>query len=160
MEIADGRVAAIHYTLTNDAGEVIDKSAADAPLSYLQGAGNIIPGLEQALAGRKTGDSLTADIAPEHGYGPRHDGLIQVVPRSAFEGVDSVQPGMQFEARTAQGPLMVTVTKVDTEEVTVDGNHPLAGQNLNFAVEVMDVRDASVEELAHGHVHGAGGHEH
>ena len=155
MEIADGRVAAIHYTLTNDAGEVIDKSAADAPLSYLQGAGNIIPGLEQALAGRKTGDSLTADIAPEQGYGPRHDGLIQVVPRSAFEGVDSVQPGMQFEARTAQGPLMVTVTKVDTEEVTVDGNHPLAGQNLHFDVQVADVREASEAEWNQGHVDAA-----
>ena len=152
MEIADRRVATIHYTLTNDAGEVIDKSAAEAPLSFLQGAGNIIPGLEQALVGRKAGDTLTVDVAPEKGYGPRHDGLIQTVPRDAFQGVDSVQPGMQFEARTAQGPLLVTVTKVEPEEVTVDGNHPLAGQNLHFAVEVADVREASEEELNQGHV--------
>jgi len=152
MEIADRRVATIHYTLTNDAGEVIDKSAAEAPLSYLQGAGNIIPGLEQALVGKKTGDTLTVDVAPEKGYGPRHDGLIQTVPRSAFQGVESVQPGMQFEARTAQGPLLVTVTKVEPGEVTVDGNHPLAGQNLHFAVEVADVREASEEELNQGHV--------
>lgn len=152
MEIADRRVATIHYTLTNDAGEVIDKSAAEAPLSYLHGAGNIIPGLEQALVGKQAGDTLTADVAPEKGYGPRHDGLIQTVPRSAFQGVDSVQPGMQFEARTAQGPLLVTVTKVEPEEITVDGNHPLAGQNLHFAVEVADVREASEEELNQGHV--------
>ena len=150
MEIADGRVAAIHYTLTNDAGEVIDKSAADAPLSYLQGAGNIIPGLEQALAGRKTGDSLTADIAPEQGYGPRHDGLVQSVPRSAFQGVDNVQPGMQFEAKTDRGPVLVRVASVDDEQVTVDGNHPLAGQTLHFAIEVADVRAATEQEQAAG----------
>ena len=150
MEIADGRVAAIHYTLTNDAGEVIDKSAADAPLSYLQGAGNIIPGREQALAGRKTGDSLTADIAPEQGYGPRHDGLVQSVPRSAFQGVDNVQPGMQFEAKTDRGPVLVRVASVDDEQVTVDGNHPLAGQTLHFAIEVADVRAATEQEQAAG----------
>lgn len=155
MEIADGRVATIHYTLTNDAGEVLDKSAADAPLSYLQGAGNIIPGLEQALAGRKAGDNLTADVAPEQGYGPRHDGLVQVVPRDAFQGVESVRPGMQFEARTAQGPLLVTVTEVGEQEVTVDGNHPLAGQNLHFEVEVAGVREASEAELNQGHVDAA-----
>jgi FKBP-type peptidyl-prolyl cis-trans isomerase SlyD len=152
MEIADRRVATIHYTLTNDAGEVIDKSATEAPLSYLHGAGNIIPGLEQALVGKQAGDTLTADVTPDKGYGPRHDGLIQTVPRSAFQGVESIQPGMQFEARTAQGPLLVTVTNVGPEEVTVDGNHPLAGQNLHFAVEVADVREASEEELDQGHV--------
>ena len=152
MEIAERRVAAIHYTLTNDAGEVIDKSPTDAPLTYLHGAGNIIPGLEKALVGKKAGDSLNADVAPEEGYGPRHDGLIQTVPRSAFEGVESVQPGMQFEARTPQGPLLVTVTKVEPEQVIVDGNHPLAGQNLHFAVEVAEVREASEAELNDGRV--------
>lgn len=152
MEIAERRVAAFHYTLTNDAGEVIDKSPADAPLAYLHGAGNIVPGLEKALAGKKAGDSLTATVAPEEGYGPRHDGLVQTVPRSAFEGVESVQPGMQFEARTQQGPLLVTVTRVEPEQVVVDGNHPLAGQRLNFAVEVAEVREATEEELNNGHV--------
>ena len=152
MEIAERRVAAFHYTLTNDAGDVIDKSPADAPLAYLHGAGNIVPGLEKALAGKKAGDSLTANVAPEEGYGPRHEGLIQSVPRSAFDGVDSVQPGMQFEARTQQGPLLVTVTKVEPEQVIVDGNHPLAGQHLNFAVEVAEVREATEEELNNGHV--------
>ena len=152
MEIAERRVAAFHYTLTNDAGEVIDKSPTDAPLAYLHGAGNIVPGLEKALLGKKAGDSLTAKVAPEEAYGPRHDGLIQTVPRSAFDGVDSVQPGMQFEARTQQGPLLVTVTKVEPEQVIVDGNHPLAGQHLNFAVEVAEVREATEEELNNGHV--------
>ncbi|MGY1424494.1 FKBP-type peptidyl-prolyl cis-trans isomerase [Lysobacter sp. A289] len=152
MEIEERRVAAFHYTLTNDAGEVIDKSATDTPLAYLHGAGNIVPGLEKALLGKKTGDSLTADVAPEEAYGPRHEGLIQTVPRSAFEGVESVQPGMQFEARTEKGPLLVTVTKVDPEEVVVDGNHPLAGQQLHFAVDVVEVREATEEELNNGHV--------
>ncbi len=152
MEIAERRVAAFHYTLTNDAGEVIDKSPADAPLAYLHGAGNIVPGLEKALVGKKAGDSLTADVAPEEAYGPRHDGLIQTVPLSAFDGVDSVKEGMQFEARTQQGPLLVTVTKVEPEQVIVDGNHPLAGQKLHFAVEVAEVREASEEELNNGHV--------
>ncbi|MGY0798840.1 FKBP-type peptidyl-prolyl cis-trans isomerase [Lysobacter sp. A286] len=152
MEIAERRVAAFHYTLTNDAGEVIDKSATDTPLAYLHGAGNIVPGLEKALLGKKSGDSLTADVAPEEAYGPRHEGLIQTVPRSAFEGVESVQPGMQFEARTEKGPLLVTVTKVEPEEVVVDGNHPLAGQQLHFAVDVVEVREATEEELNNGHV--------
>lgn len=152
MEIAERRVAAFHYTLTNDAGEVIDKSPADAPLAYLHGAGNIVPGLEKALIGKQPGDSLTAKVAPEEAYGPRHESLIQTVPRSAFEGVESVQPGMQFEARTQQGPLLVTVTKVEPEQVVVDGNHPLAGQHLNFAVEVAEVREATEEELNNGHV--------
>lgn len=152
MEIADRRVATIHYTLTNDAGNVIDKSSAEAPLSYLHGAGNIVPGLEKALAGKQAGDTLKADLAPEEAYGPRHDGLVQTVPRSAFQGVDSVEPGMQFEARTERGPLLVTVTKVEPEQVTVDGNHPLAGQNLHFDVSVEDVREATEEEQQQGRV--------
>ena len=155
MEIAERRVAAFHYTLTNDAGEVIDKSRPEAPLTYLHGAGNIVPGLEKALAGKKAGDSLVADVVPEEAYGPRHDGLIQTVPREAFQGVESVEPGMQFEARTAQGPLLVTVTKVEPEQVIVDGNHPLAGQNLHFAVEVAEVREASETELNDGRVESA-----
>lgn len=152
MEIADQRVATIHYTLTNDAGDVLDRSPADAPLSYLHGAGNIVPGLEKALAGRKPGDRFDADVAPEEAYGPRHDALVQSVPRAAFQGVESVQPGMQFQASTAQGPLLVTVTEVNDDQVTVDGNHPLAGQRLHFAVEVADVRAATEQEQQQGHV--------
>lgn len=156
MEIADRRVAAFHYTLTNDAGEVLDKSPADNPLRYLHGAGNIVPGLENALAGKRAGDALTADVAPEEGYGVRHEGLVQVVPRAAFEGVESVEKGMQFQANTPQGPLLVTVTSIDGDQVTVDGNHPLAGRTLHFAVEIAEVRDASAEELEQGHALRAG----
>lgn len=154
MEITDGRVATIHYTLTSDDGDVIDKSATDAPLSYLHGAGNIVPGLEKALAGKQVGDNLKADVPPEQGYGPRHDGMIQQVPRSAFPDVE-VQQGMQFEARTERGPLLVTVTDMNEENVTVDGNHPLAGKTLHFAVEVADVREASEQEANNGHVEAA-----
>ncbi|MBB1088163.1 peptidylprolyl isomerase [Lysobacter sp. SG-8] len=157
MEIADRRVASFHYTLTNDDGEVIDSSSGKAPLSYLHGAGNIVAGLEKALLGKKSGDTLKVDVAPEEGYGIRHDGLVQQVPLEAFQGVEQVQPGMQFQAQTGQGPVLVTVTEVGAENVTVDGNHPLAGQTLHFDVEVTDVREATDDEQQHGHAHGAGG---
>ena len=160
MQIADDTVASIHYKLTNAAGDVIDASPAGQPLIYVHGAGNIVPGLEQALIGRGVGDKFDVAVAPMEGYGPRQEELIQVVSRAAFQGVDNVEPGMQFEAQGGQGPMMVTVTHVDAENVTVDGNHPLAGETLHFAIEVADVRAATEEELEHGHVHGAGGHHH
>jgi FKBP-type peptidyl-prolyl cis-trans isomerase SlyD len=159
MEIAERCVASFHYTLTDDDGQVIDKSNEQAPLSYLHGAGNIVSGLEKALAGKKAGDRLKVDVPPEEGYGPRHDGLVQQVPREAFKGVESLQEGMQFQAQTGNGPLLVTVAEVGDEVVTVDGNHPLAGQNLHFDVEVTEVREATAEEQQHGHVHGAGSQE-
>jgi FKBP-type peptidyl-prolyl cis-trans isomerase SlyD len=160
MQIAERTVASFNYTLTNDAGEIIDTSTGRAPLAYLHGAGNIVPGLEKEMAGRQTGDRFEVVVAPEEGYGLPNPMLIQTVPRAAFQGVDTVEVGMEFQAQTPQGPLSVVVSKVDADEVTVDGNHPLAGQTLHFAIEVVDVRDASLEELAHGHVHGAGGHHH
>lgn len=152
MEITDGRVATIHYTLTDDDGQVIDKSPQEKPLSYLHGAGNIVPGLEKALSGKQVGESLKAEVPPEQGYGPRHDAMVQEVPRSAFPDIDAVKPGMQFEARTERGPLLVTVTDIGAEQVTVDGNHPLAGKTLHFAVEVADVREATEQESNQGHV--------
>lgn len=142
-------VATVYYTLTNDAGEVIDQSPPQSPLVYLHGAGSIVPGLEKALAGKRPGDSLNADLPPEEAFGPRHAEMIQTVPRDAFPAVE-VKPGMQFEARTEHGPLLVTVTEVNAEKVIVDGNHPLAGQNLHFAVEVADVRVATDAEKAQG----------
>ena len=160
MQIADRTVASFHYTLTNAAGEVIDASPAGQPLAYLHGAGNIVPGLEQAMEGRSAGDKFDVVVAPEEGYGPRHPQLIQSVPRDAFRGVENIEAGMQFEAQGGQGPMVVTVTAVDADNVTVDGNHPLAGVALHFAVEVAEVRTATSEELEHGHVHGAGGHHH
>jgi len=160
MQIAERTVASFNYTLTNAAGDVIDSSEGRAPLVYLHGAGNIVPGLEKEMTGRQPGDKFSVSVAPEEGYGLPNPMLIQVVPRAAFQGVDKLEVGMEFQAQTAQGPLGVVISKIDNDEVTVDGNHPLAGQTLNFAIEVVDVRDASLEELAHGHVHGAGGHHH
>ncbi|MDR5891496.1 MULTISPECIES: FKBP-type peptidyl-prolyl cis-trans isomerase [Halomonas] len=160
MQIAQNSVVAFHYTLTNDAGEVLDSSEGREPLTYLHGAGNIIPGLEKELEGRQAGDKLSAVVSPAEGYGEKQEQLVQEVPRDAFQGVESVEPGMQFQAQTQGGPLMVTVTSVEGDTVTVDGNHPLAGQTLNFAVEIASVREASQEEVEHGHVHGEGGHQH
>ncbi|AMD01746.1 peptidylprolyl isomerase [Halomonas sp. M5N1S17] len=160
MQIAQNSVVAFHYTLTNDAGEVLDSSEGREPLTYLHGAGNIIPGLEKGLEGRESGEKLNVTVAPEEGYGEVQPQLVQEVPRDAFQGVEAVEPGMQFQAQTQGGPLMVTVTKIEGDTVTVDGNHPLAGQKLNFDVEIADVREASQEEIEHGHVHGEGGVEH
>ena len=156
MQIAQNSVVAFHYTLKNDSGEVLDSSEGRDPLTYMHGSGNIIPGLEKELEGKATGDKLQVAVTPEEGYGEIQEGLVQEVPRDAFQGVEDVQPGMQFQAQTQGGPLMVTVTQVEGDTVTVDGNHPLAGQNLNFDVEIAEVREASEEEVEHGHVHGEG----
>lgn len=156
MIIADQKVVSIHYKLTNDDGQVIQESGGGEPLSYVHGAGNIIPGLESALAGKSTGDKLNVSVDPDEGYGARNDALVQELPRQVFEGVEDIQEGMQFQAHSEQGTHVITVTKVDGERITVDGNHPLAGQTLNFEVEVENVRDATAEEVAHGHVHKGG----
>ena len=156
MQISKNKVAAIHYTLTNNEGEVIDSSAGREPLYYLHGAGNLIIGMEEGLEGKNPGEKFNLKISPEKGYGELDPQMIQNVPRSAF-GNQEVRPGMKFS--TKQGGV-VTVTEVGLEDVTVDANHPLAGIELNFEVEVMEVRNATDEELAHGHVHGPGGHHH
>ncbi|HOX70225.1 MAG: peptidylprolyl isomerase [Dokdonella sp.] len=160
MQIAERTVASFHYTLTNDAGDVLDSSDGREPLAYLHGAGNIVPGLEREMAGHVAGDRFSVDVAPEEGYGSYIDELVQIVPRESFNGVDDLAVGMQFQAQTGQGPIAVIVTDIEGDEVTVDGNHPLAGETLHFAVEVTEVRAASDEEIRHGHVHGAGGHHH
>lgn len=160
MKVADKKVVVIDYTLTDNDGAVIDSSEAAGPLAYLHGAGNIITGLEEALAGKEAGDQVNASIEPEKAYGERHDALKQDVPRELFSGVDDIEVGMQFQSETDQGPVLVTVVDISEETVTVDGNHPLAGMQLNFDVTVREVRDASEEEIAHGHVHGEGGHHH
>lgn len=160
MQISPNKVVSIHYTLKNDAGDVLDSSAGREPLAYLHGAGNIIPGLEKALEGKSSGEKMNVSVPPAEGYGERVDGLVQDVPRDAFQGVDEIQPGMQFHAQGPSGPMVVTVKEVDEGSVKVDGNHPLAGETLHFDVEVAEVRDATAEEQEHGHVHGAGGHDH
>lgn len=152
--IGDKLAVSIHYKLTDDDGNVIDSSEGAEPLNYLHGAGNIIPGLEKELVGKVQGDKLTVRVAPEDGYGDISPELIQTVDKAMFQGVDEIQPGMQFQAQGPGGQTqMITVRQVEDDTVTVDANHPLAGQNLNFDVEVVSVREASEEEIAHGHAH-------
>ena len=160
MVIVQDKVVLIHYTLTNESGETLDSSAGGEPLAYLHGQGNIIPGLEKALEGKQAGDKLNVRVEPAEGYGVRDEALVQQVPRRQFGGAN-LQPGMQFHAQTSQGHArVVTVKRIQGDMVTVDGNHPLAGEVLNFDVEVTEVRDATVDELEHGHVHGPGAHHH
>ncbi len=153
--MAQPRVVTIHYTLTNDQGDELDTSRGDdrEPLSYLEGAQNIIGGLESALNEKASGDKVKVSVAPADGYGEVNEELVQPVPRSAFEGVDAIEPGMQFQAQTPGGPQVVRVVEVNEETVTIDANHPLAGETLHFDVEVIEVREPSDEEKEHGHVH-------
>jgi len=153
MEVAANRVVHIHYTLKTDQGQVVDSSEGDSPLGYVHGNGNIIPGLEKALDGRDEGEQFEVSLSPEEGYGARNEGLVQSVPRSAFEGLGELQPGMQFQAQTNEGPRVVTIAQVGDEAVTVDGNHPLAGQTLNFEIKIDQVREATSAELDEGKVH-------
>ncbi len=158
MQIADKTVVKIDYTVRNSDGVLIDTSEEREPLAYLHGFNNIIPGLEQSLTGKAEGDKFTVSVEPANAYGERNDELVKVVPKQAFQGVDKIEAGMQFQAESPQGPQMITVSKVEGDDVTVDGNHPLAGQTLKFEVEVMEVREASEDEIAHGHAHGPEGH--
>ena len=161
MSIKNNSAVSFHYTLTDDSGQQLDSSDGRQPLSYLHGAGNIIPGLENALEGKSTGDKMIVAVTAAEGYGEVQPALIQEVPRGSFEGVENIEVGMQFEAQTGNGDSVpVTVTAVTDESITVDGNHPLAGKNLNFDVSIEEVRDASQEELDHVHVHGPTGHNH
>ena len=160
MSIAHDQVVSIHYTLTDDEGEVLDSSAAGQPLAYLHGHGNLIPGLERELTGKNAGDKVQVKIAPADAYGEYDQALVQRVPRRALKGVPEVQVGMRLQAQTPEGPRALTITQVAGDMVTLDGNHPLAGKHLNFVVEVAEVRAATSEELEHGHVHGPGDHHH
>jgi FKBP-type peptidyl-prolyl cis-trans isomerase SlyD len=152
--IGENMVVSMHYTLTNDQGTVIDKSEEAEPLTYLHGAGNIIPGLENALTGKVAEDELQVTVVPEEAYGEVIQELIQTVDRAAFGGVESLEAGMAFEAQGPDGQARrVVITHVEGDQVTVDGNHPLAGTTLNFDVKIVSVRAATEEEIAHGHVH-------
>jgi len=161
MTIARHKVVTIHYRVADsDSDELIDSSENGEPMTYLHGARNIIPGLEQALEGKSQGDELEVTIPPAEAYGERSDDRIQQVPREAFGDMDTVEPGMVVTAQTGQGQIDLVVTAVEADVVTVDANHPLAGKSLKFNVTVEQVRDASEEEIEHGHVHGPGGHHH
>ena len=153
MQIAKNTVVTIDYTLTNDDGQVIDTSSNSQPLAYIHGTGSIIPGLEAALEGKDSGEEVKVSIPPEQAYGERDDELKQVVPKDRFDGVDKLEPGMQFQAQSEGGVRIVTISAVEGDDVTVDANHPLAGETLHFEVAVREVREASAEELEHGHVH-------
>ncbi|MCG6969350.1 MAG: peptidylprolyl isomerase [Gammaproteobacteria bacterium] len=160
MQIAKHKVVTLDYTLTDKDGNVLDQSQG-GEFTYLHGAKNIIPGLENALDGKKSGDEVKVSVAPDDGYGQRNDALTQVVPKDAFESNDEIQVGQQFHAQTPEGQyVMITVMNVEGDQITIDGNHPLAGVDLNFDVKVVDVRDATDEEVSHGHVHGPEGHQH
>ena len=158
MQVADNMAVSIHYTLTNDDGEVLDSSIGDEALVYIHGGKNIIPGLEKALQGKIAGDKFNVRIAPEDAYGELMEEMIQVISRDMFEGIDNIEVGMQFHADMSSGSGVVTVVNIEDDNITIDGNHPLVGLALTFDVEVIDVRAATEEEAAHGHIHGAGCH--
>lgn len=160
MQIEKNKVVSIDYTLTDGEGTVIDSSNGKDPLKYIHGIGALIPGLEKELEGKETGTKLDVTINPEDGYGHRNEELLQAIPKAQFPPEPAPQVGMQFQANGPQGPILVTIVKVEAEQVIVDGNHPLAGVILNFNVEVKEIREATAEELDHGHVHGPGGHQH
>jgi FKBP-type peptidyl-prolyl cis-trans isomerase SlyD len=160
VQIAADAVVLIHYTLKDDAGEVLDSSAGGEPLAYIQGHGNIVPGLEKALEGKKGGDAVAVTLTPDEGYGTRNAALVQRVPKRSLQGSGEIRKGMQFQAQTDEGLRVFTVTAVVGDMVSLDGNHPLADQTLHFDVEIVSVRAATAEELEHGHVHGVGGHHH
>ena len=161
MTIAQHKVVTIHYKVVDsDSGEVLDSSENSEPMTYLHGASNIIPGLEQALEGRAVGDEFEVTVAPAEAYGERSEDRVQQVPITAFQGMDKIEVGMAVTAQTDQGSINLVITAIDEETVTVDANHPLASKSLTFNVSVEDVRDASEEEVSHGHVHGPDGHQH
>jgi FKBP-type peptidyl-prolyl cis-trans isomerase SlyD len=160
MIVADKKVVSFHYTLTNAQGAELESTRDRQPMSYLHGARNIIPGLEQALVGKVAGDRFQVTIDPAAAYGELRPGNIQRIPAKHFRDPKRLQPGQLVSIRTRRGPVQASVVKVGRFNVDVDANHPLAGQTLTFDVEVSAIRDATGEEISHGHVHGAGGVQH
>ena len=160
MEITNQKVVSIDYTLTGPDGQVLDTSQNRGPLTYLQGGGNIIPGLERQLEGKNIGDELKVTVPAADAYGERDERLVQPVPRDAFKDIEKIEPGMRFQASGPGGAQgVVTVVNVEPHRVTIDANHPLAGVPLTFDVKVVDVREPTAEERAHGHAHGPDGHQ-
>ena len=160
MNIADKKVVSFHYTVSNAAGEQVESSRERDPMSYLHGSGNIIPGLEKAMEGKAAGEQFELTIEPADAYGERDESGLQRVPAKHFKGAGRLEPGQVVTLQTRNGPMQATVVKVGRFNVDIDRNHPLAGQSLTFDVEITDVRDATEEEISHGHVHGAGGVTH
>jgi len=160
MQIAKETVVSLNYTLKNSEGELLDTSEGRAPLVYLHGVGGLIPGLEKELDGKVKGDKIVAIIAPEDAYGSRRDDLLKQVSKDGFQGEEEMKEGMQVQLDTEHGPAIAVITKIDGNDVTLDLNHPLADMTLHFDVQIEDVREATADEISHGHVHGPGGHQH
>ncbi|MDB4533826.1 peptidylprolyl isomerase [Vicingaceae bacterium] len=156
MKISKNKVVTITYTLSNDDGDVIDECSADEPLAYLHGAENLIPGLENELQGKSVDDQFKISVSPEEGFGYRTEDLVSTFTRDDFEGVEDVEVGMHLELELGDEDLLVRVTQIDDDAITVDGNHELADMSLNFDVTVRDVREATSDEIEHQHVHGPG----
>ncbi len=160
MDIAANTVATFHYTLRDDQGHELESSRDNDPTAYLHGANNIIPGLEQALAGRSSGDTLSVELSPEDAYGERDPQRQQRVPAKHLIYQGKLRAGVTAQLNTSEGRRPVTVIKVGRHSVDIDTNHPLAGKSLCFEISIVDVREATPEEIAHGHAHGVGGHQH
>ena len=159
MKAAHGRVVSLHYTLTDDLGVVLDSSRGHGPFAYLHGYGNIIRGLETALEGNEAGFNGAIEVLPADAYGEYNPQAVFEVPREQFPPNETIQVGMQVQGESPDGVLNFTVLAVNEKGVVLDANHPMAGKNLNFEVEVLEVRDATAQELSHGHVH-PHGHDH
>lgn len=160
MQISTGKVVSIDYTLTDDKQQTLDSSEGGEPLVYLHGVGQLVAGLEKELEGKSAGESFKVTVSPAEGYGLRDDKKTGVIPKAQIQGAGDLQVGAQLQAQSPEGVQILTITKIDGDNVTVDANHPLAGENLNFDVTIRDVREATPEEVSHGHVHGPGGHHH
>ncbi|MDE1488234.1 peptidylprolyl isomerase [Xenorhabdus bovienii] len=163
MKVAQDLVVSLAYQVRTEEGVLVDESPVSAPLDYLHGRGSLISGLEKAVEGREAGERFDVSVEANDAYGQYDENLVQRVPKDVFVGVDELQVGMRFLADTDMGPVPVEITALEGDEVVVDGNHMLAGQNLKFNVEIVAIREATEEELAHGHVHGQGGcgdHDH
>ncbi len=155
--VADFKAVEIHYTLTNNAGEVVDSSIDLEPLPYIHGTESLVPGLEKELAGKAVGDKIVVSVSPAEGYGEVNPEMTQAIPRELFEFDGDIEIGMRFEAEAENGVELVTVIGLDDNTITIDANHPLAGETLNFDVEIISIREATAEELEHGHIHTEGG---
>lgn len=160
MKVSTNSVVSLDYTLKNNAGEVLDSSQGRAPLVYLHGVGALIPGLENEIDGMEVGQAKTVTVQPELAYGVKSDDLLHVVPKSGFQGDEEMFVGMQVQLETEQGPAIATISNIEGEDITLDLNHPLAGEVLTFDITITDLREATEDEIAHGHVHGEGGHHH
>ncbi|MFT6300713.1 MAG: FKBP-type peptidyl-prolyl cis-trans isomerase SlyD [Saprospiraceae bacterium] len=159
MIISKNSAVYFQYSLSDETGDIIDASSENEPMAYLQGHNSIIPGLEKEMEGKKSGDVMVVTVEPKEAYGERKEEMVQQIPRESFKAED-IKIGMRFEATTPNGAVSVVVADLTDETVTVDGNHPLAGKKLTFDVRISDVREATKEELTHGHIHGLGGHQH